>query len=129
LRQIMSSTPSAPRVIRFDPPPATPPEIDHPRPERLEVGNPERRTWLVYEHAAEGVSAGIWECEPGRWRIAFGPREHEYFIVLEGMCKVHDSSGHVETFGPGQAVFLPPGFEGSFEVFERLRKHFVIVER
>jgi uncharacterized cupin superfamily protein len=127
LRQIMSSrTPSA---IRFDPPPAAPPEIDHPRPERREAGDPERRTWMVYEHAAEGVSAGIWECEPGRWRIAFGPREHEYFIVLEGLCRVHDAAGNVETFAAGQAVFLPPGFEGSFEVVERLRKHFVIVER
>lgn len=118
-----------PRVIRFDPASATAPVIDHPRPERREVGDPERRTWVLHESAEEGLAAGIWECEPGRWRIAFGPREHEYFIVLEGVCRVHDASGHVETFGPGQAVVLPPGFEGSFEVVERLRKHFVIVER
>jgi uncharacterized cupin superfamily protein len=78
---------------------------------------------------AEGLASGIWECEPGKWRIAFGPREHEYFIVLEGLCRVHDAEGHAETFGPGQAVFLPPGFEGAFEVIERVRKHFVIAQR
>jgi uncharacterized protein len=118
-----------PAVIRFDALPATAPEIDHPRPERRELGNPERRTWVLYGNEDEGLAAGIWECEPGRWRIEFGPREHEYFIVQEGLCRVHDAAGHAESFGPGQAVFLPPGFKGSFEVIERLRKHFVIVER
>lgn len=123
----MSTIP--PAVIRFDPAPAFAPEIDHPRPERREEGDPERRTWVLYEGADDGVCAGIWECEPGRWRIEFGPHEHEYFIVLEGLCRVHDAAGRVETFGPGQAVVLPPGFRGSFEVLERMRKHFVIVER
>lgn len=120
---------STPRLIRFDATPAAAPEIDHPRAERREVGDPERRTWVLHESAAEGLSAGIWECEPGRWRIEFGPHEHEYFIVLEGLCRVHDVEGRAESFGPGQAVVLPPGFQGSFEVIERMRKHFVIVER
>lgn len=118
-----------PRVVRFDTAAAAAPEIDHPLPGRREVGDPERRTWVLYESASEGLSAGIWECEPGRWRIEFGPHEHEYFIVLEGLCRVHDAEGRAEAFGPGQAVVLPPGFKGSFEVIERLRKHFVIVER
>ncbi|MFO1338698.1 MAG: cupin domain-containing protein [Burkholderiaceae bacterium] len=116
-------------VVRFDPAPTTAPEVDHPRPERREVGDPERRSWVLHEDAAEGLVAGIWESEPGRWRIELGPREHEYFIVLEGLCRVHDAEGRAESFGPGQAVVLPPGFKGSFEVVERMRKHFVIVER
>lgn len=120
---------ASPSVIRFDPAPAAAPEIDHPRPERREVGDPERRTWVLYDNAAEGLAAGIWECDPGKWRVEFGPREHEYFIVLDGLCRVHDAEGRVESFGPGQAVFLPPNFKGSFEVVERMRKHFVIVER
>jgi uncharacterized cupin superfamily protein len=105
------------------------PRIDQPRVERREVGAPERRTWTLYEHPGDGVSAGIWDCEPGRWRIAFGPHEHEYFIVLEGRARLHDSDGQVTDIGPGQAVVIPAGFEGSFEVLERVRKHFVVVER
>jgi uncharacterized cupin superfamily protein len=79
--------------------------------------------------AAEGLVAGIWDCEPGRWRIEFGPTEHEYFHLLEGRARLHDEQGGFTDVGPGQAVVIPAGFRGSFEVLEKLRKHFVIVER
>lgn len=61
-------------MIRIDLP-ATPPDIDHPREERREVGYPERRTWVLHEDTNAGLSVGIWECDPGRWRIEFGPQE------------------------------------------------------
>ena len=50
---------STPRVIRFDPAPTAAPEIDHPRPERREVGDPERRTWVLYDNAAEGLATRV----------------------------------------------------------------------
>ena len=119
---------STPAIQTFEQP-ATPPVVDQPRVERREVGAPERHTWTLYESAADGVSAGIWHCEPGRWRIEFGPREHEYFFVLEGRARLHSTDGTVTDLGPGQAAVIPAGFTGSFEVLERVRKHFVVVER
>jgi hypothetical protein len=116
-------------LIRTFQQPDTLPVVDHPRVERREVGAPERHTWTLYESAADGVSAGIWHCEPGRWRIEFGPHEHEYFIVLEGRARLHGMDGAVTELGPGQAAVIPAGFRGSFEVLERVRKHFVVVER
>ncbi|NDY92645.1 DUF861 domain-containing protein [Ideonella sp. TBM-1] len=116
------------RILRFDPP-DTLPERDQPRLERREVGAPVRQTWTLYEPAGEGLCAGIWTCEPGRWRIVFGPHEHEYFMVLEGRVRLHDAQGGVTEAGPGQALVIPAGFEGSFEVLERVRKHFVVVRR
>lgn len=115
-------------IIRFDPP-ATAPVVDQPRAERREVGAPERLTWTLYESAPDGVAAGIWACEPGRWRIEFGPHEHEYFVVLEGRARLRDDAGTVTDVGPGEAAVIPAGFRGSFEVLERVRKHFVVVER
>ena len=73
--------------------------------------------------------AGFWDCEPGRWRIEMGATEHEYFHVIHGRARLFDEAGAVQEFGPGQAVVIPAGFKGSFEVLEPLRKHFVIVER
>lgn len=116
-----------PAIVRFDPP-TTPPVTDQPRLERREVGAPLRQTWTLYESGPDGVSAGIWTCEPGRWRIAFGPREHEYFVLLEGRARLHAASGEVTELGPGQAAVIPAGFQGSFEVLERVRKHFVVVD-
>jgi uncharacterized protein len=115
-------------LIRFDPPTADP-VTDQPRLERREIGAPMRDTWTLYESAADGLSAGIWHCEPGRWRIEFGPHEHEYFVVLEGLARIHDETGQVTDVGPGQAAVIPAGFRGSFEVVAPVRKHFVVVER
>ncbi|HEX7638874.1 MAG TPA: cupin domain-containing protein [Burkholderiaceae bacterium] len=113
-------------IVRFDLP-ATPPEIDHPREERREIGAPERRTWVLYESGPAGMVAGIWECEVGRWRIRMDPAEHEYMVVLAGRVRLHDAGGGFTEAGPGEALVIPPGFAGSFEVLERVRKHFVIV--
>jgi uncharacterized cupin superfamily protein len=75
----MTSKPETPmpKITRFDLP-ATAPEIDFPREDRREIGAPERRTWVLYESAPAGMTAGIWECEVGRWRIQMDPNEHEY---------------------------------------------------
>jgi uncharacterized cupin superfamily protein len=113
-------------IVKFDPP-STPPEIDFPREERREVGAPERRTWVLYESGPAGLVAGIWECEVGRWRIRMDPTEHEYMVVLAGRCRLHAVDGTFTEAGPGEALVIPAGFAGSFEVLETLRKHFVIV--
>ena len=47
----------------------TQPSFDFPRLERLVAGNPQRATWAHVER--DGMSAGLWGCEPGAWRIAF----------------------------------------------------------
>ena len=117
---------SHPVITKFDQP-ATPPEIDFPREERREIGAPERRTWVLYESGPAGLVAGIWECEPGRWRIQMDPTEHEYMGVLAGRCRLHATDGTFTEAGPGEALVIPAGFAGSFEVLQTLRKHFVIV--
>ena len=113
-------------IVKFDPP-ATAPEIDFPREERREIGAPERRTWVLYESGPAGMMAGIWECEVGRWRIQMDPTEHEYMVVLAGRCRLHATDGTFTEARAGEALVIPAGFAGSFEVLERVRKHFVIV--
>jgi uncharacterized cupin superfamily protein len=106
------------------------PEVDRPRPERLEAGNPRRETWNVVDTALPPgrLYAGVWRCEPGRWRIAMGPHEHELFTVLAGRCRIHTPDGSFIEAGPGEAIVLPAGFEGSFEVLEALTKTYAIVD-
>ena len=107
------------------------PETSHPRPDRLIHGNPLRETWNLVDAPLAGartLSTGIWRCEPGQWAIAFGPTEREVFTVLQGRCRIHRDDGSLEEAGPGQAIHIPPGFTGSFEVLETLTKVYVIVE-
>lgn len=138
-------TPDA-RIVRLDAP-ATPPVVDHPRADRLEAGNPARHTWTLYHapvatgvdagRAKDGgttagttpsITAGIWACEVGRWRIAFAPDKHEVFFVLQGRVRLHDAHGGWTDVGPGESAVIPAGFQGAFEVLEPVRKHFVVVE-
>jgi len=106
------------------------PERDHPQPDRLIHGNPMRETWnLVQTDLPAGqVFCGVWRCEPGHWRIAMGPTERELFTVIAGRCRVHDSNGGFEAVGPGEGLYIPPGFEGAFEVLETLTKTYMICE-
>lgn len=99
---------------------------DRPRSDRLVRGNPLRTTWEHY--AAAGLNAGIWACEPGAWRIAFAPNKHEFFCVIEGRIRITGDDGAAGEFGPGEAGVIPAGFSGTFEVLERVRKHYVVVE-
>ena len=107
------------------------PELSHPKPDRLLVGNPLRETWNALDaslQGAAGLSTGVWRCQPGRWRIAFGPTEQEVFTVLQGLCRIHSDVGGYQQAGPGQAIRIPPGFTGSFEVIEAVTKVYVIIK-
>lgn len=104
------------------------PEVDHPKPERLLRGNPQRETWnLVDEPVTGRLYVGVWRCEPGHWRIEMGAAERELFTVLAGRCRVHADDGSFEEAGPGEAIVIPAGFRGSFEVLEPLTKTYAIV--
>jgi hypothetical protein len=105
------------------------PEVDHPLPERLLRGNPRRETWNTVESTAGARTlwCGVWRCEPGHWRIEMGADEQELFTVLQGRCRVHAADGGFQEAGPGEAIFIPAGFVGSFEVLEAVTKTYAIV--
>ncbi len=122
---------AASELLRLGLPVSGQPELSRPKPERLLRGNPLRETWNALDAplaGAQTLSTGVWRCEPGYWRIAFGPTEREVFTVVQGKCRLHRADGSFEEAGPGQAVHIPPGFQGSFEVLETVTKVYVIVE-
>jgi uncharacterized cupin superfamily protein len=121
---------NAPRLIKLPLQPDGAPELDRPKPERLVRGNPLRETWnLVTDKLSAGqVFCGVWRCEPGRWLIHMGPTERELFTVVTGRCRVHDRHGGFEEVIAGEAIYIPPGFSGAFEVLEALTKTYMICE-
>lgn len=120
-----------PRTTRYSGAPEGAAELSWPKPERLLQGNPKRETWNAVDQPLAGaarLSSGIWRCEPGHWRIAFGATQQEVFTVLSGRCRLHDDQGGCHEIGPGQVLHIPAGFTGSFEVLETMTKSYVIVE-
>ena len=117
---------SSPAIVLIDRTDHLTPQLDQPRAERRVQGAPQRKTWTLHESGP--MSAGVWECEPGRWRIVFPPQRQEFFHVLQGRVRLHDAAGACTEIGPGQGAVIPPGFEGEFEVLEAVRKQFVLVD-
>ncbi len=99
--------------------------VDYPRPDRLVKANPKRETYSLYEHPH--MDCGIWQCEVGAWRIVFAANKQEFFQIIEGLVRLHDQQGGVVEIGAGQAGIIPPGFEGTFEVVQTVKKYYVVV--
>lgn len=95
-------------------------------PEKVVAGAPRTRTWVQYVHDAENLSAGLWEASPGAWRIAY--TEWEHVLVLSGSCVLTGDDGTRLAAGPGDAFVIEPGFTGTWEVLELMRKQWVIRE-
>jgi uncharacterized cupin superfamily protein len=94
--------------------------------DRVIAGAPLTRLWVHYDDPAQRLSAGEWEATPGKWRIAY--TEWEWMLFLSGRCVITGDDGTVITAGPGDAFVLEPGFTGTWEVLETVRKHWVIRE-
>lgn len=101
--------------------------VDYPRPDRLVKGNPKRETISLYEHPQ--MQCGIWQCEVGAWNIVFANNKQEFFTVIEGLVRLHDekTNSFIE-IKAGDAGIIPPAFIGTFEVVEKVKKYYVLVE-
>ena len=97
-----------------------------PAPEKILSGNPLQRVWSQYTDASQRFSVGIWECEPGAWRIHY--TEEEYCRVMMGRSRLTNADGVVREVTAGDEFVIPRGFEGVWEVIERTRKVYVICE-
>ncbi|NBU26512.1 MAG: cupin domain-containing protein [Gammaproteobacteria bacterium] len=97
-----------------------------PPPDRLIDGHPQQRAWVQFEDPPKGFYAGVWESEPGTWRIRY--TEVEYCRILSGRSRITAADGTVTEVGPGDEFVIPSGFEGTWQVLERTRKTFVIHE-
>jgi uncharacterized cupin superfamily protein len=95
--------------------------------EKLLEGQPATRTWVLYEENGGRLAAGQWEATPGKWRIEY--QEWEHVVVISGRCVIAGDDGSRLEAGPGDAFVIEPGFTGSWEVLETMRKHWVIEER
>jgi uncharacterized cupin superfamily protein len=112
-------------TVDFNGPKSAPTEW-RPPAERIVGGDPLQRAWTLYSSADGHFHAGIWECQPGKWRVVF--TEHEYCQLLSGRIEVTGDDGSVRTYGAGDAFVSPAGFTGLWDVLEPARKHYVIYE-
>jgi len=95
-------------------------------PERCVSGQPLQRTWHHFTSADGKFFAGVWEADPGCWRIRY--TENEYCRILEGESVLRDSAGNEFALRAGDDFVIPAGFEGEWEVIERTKKIYAIYQ-
>lgn len=69
-------------------------------------------------------STGFWECTPGRFRRQVPEAEYSYFI--EGRGSFTPDSGEKIEFCAGDAIYFAANTQGEWEIFETVRKAYVI---
>lgn len=96
-----------------------------PEAKRLS-GNPRQSLWPHYTNEAGSFFTGVWESEPGKWRIEY--TEEEFCEILSGRSVITDAAGVAVAVNAGDRFVIPKGFVGSWEVIETTRKVYVIHE-
>ena len=89
-------------------------------------GRPVQRTWNHFSSADQKFFAGLWEAEPGCWKISY--TENEFCQVLSGKSILRDAAGSERVLSAGDNFTIPAGFSGEWEVLETTRKIYVIYE-
>lgn len=97
-----------------------------PDPSKLIAGTPWQAVSNAYSSPCGRFHSGIWESEPGHWRIHY--TEFEYCEILAGESVLHGDDGSRLALRSGDRFVIPAGFRGSWEVIERCRKVYVIYE-
>jgi hypothetical protein len=114
-----------PHVVSFqDPPPQS--QRYRPDAERILGGDPVQTATTMFQSADGRFTCGIWEAQPGKWRVVF--TESEFCHLLAGVLVINGDDGSVRTFRAGDAFVSPAGFTGTWEVIETARKHFAYYE-
>lgn len=87
-------------------------------------GNPTMKTWIEYTSPDESMITGCWEATPGTYHATYAA--WEFVHLIEGKVIITPDEGEAQTFGPGEAFMVEKGFSGTWEIKEKVYKHFAI---
>lgn len=73
------------------------------------------------------VDIGVWECTPGRF-TADRTGAAEFCHFLQGRVVMTHLDGTRRELGPGDAIMLPLGWKGTWEILEHTRKIYAIMQ-
>lgn len=125
----MSSSPALavqiPAVIGFNDPLPEPSRYMPPT-SRIVSGNPAQTAYNLFASSDGRFNSGIWEGEPGTWRVVF--TESEFCHLIQGVIVVTADDGATRTFRAGEAFVSPAGFTGTWEIVERAKKYYAYYE-
>ena len=95
------------------------------KPTSLTPGQQEAATPL-WQSPDGALEIGVWECTPGQF-TADRSAAAEFCYFLQGTIVMTQLDGTRRTLGPGDAIMLPRGWKGTWEIIEHTRKIYVFL--
>ena len=77
-----------------------------------------------YGDPSGSFKTGFWAAQPGKAEITY--TIDEFCVLLEGVVRLTDAAGHVETYRSGDTFLIPNGFTGTWETVEPVRKFYAV---
>lgn len=87
-------------------------------------GNPTMKTWIEYTSPDESMITGIWEATPGTYHATYSG--WEFIHIMQGEVIITPEGGEPKMCIAGDAVMIEAGFVGTWEIKEKIIKHFAI---
>ncbi|MDE0765158.1 MAG: cupin domain-containing protein [Amylibacter sp.] len=87
-------------------------------------GNPNMKTWILYTSNDKSMISGYWEATPGTYHATYA--EYEFVHIIEGKIIITPDGEQPNEVNAGDAFIVEPGFKGTWEILETVRKHFDI---
>lgn len=94
-------------------------------PAKEPIGTPLAEAATYAAEGPDGLSTGVWECTPGRFRRQVMAREFSHFISGHGFF-IPDDGEPIE-LRAGDAILFPANCHGTWDIRETLRKSFLIM--
>ncbi|PWC34230.1 cupin domain-containing protein [Azospirillum sp. TSO35-2] len=82
----------------------------------------------LYQGDHGRFKSGIWQCTPGTVAMKDWPYE-EFCVLLSGRVIITPQGGTPREYKAGDALVLPMGFTGTWEIIETVRKYFAVQKR
>lgn len=87
-------------------------------------GKPQPETLVLDRNLGNGIIAGIWKVNEGKWH--FVNFHWEYCYIRQGVSIITPKDGEPKRVQAGDSFILPANFEGTWEVIEPTEKDFII---
>jgi uncharacterized protein len=101
-----------------------PAETSAPPADRIMSGTPEFSAQNFYASADQTKYSGVWEASVGKWAVHYD--EWEFCHIIAGSAVITGADTIEWHIKAGDSFVLEPGFSGSWDVREPLRKLYVI---
>ncbi|WP_286238124.1 cupin domain-containing protein [Neptuniibacter halophilus] len=88
------------------------------------AGNPGMKTWIEYTSPDESMITGCWEATPGTYHATYA--SWEFIHIIEGEAVITPDGGEPKTIKAGDALMLEADFVGTWEIKQKIFKHFAI---